>query len=406
MTMRKSPILAALLRHKVAAGLIAAQIALTLAIIANALYIVIDRSARMARPSGVVEQELFILGLTPSGSPEQRRAELLADLDAVRQLPGVVGAYLTNSMPLSGGGWSTSVTLQAEGEPARERATALYMGDETSIDTLGLKLVAGRNFEAAEVEWQQDNTPLKPQSVIITEALAKRLFGDQPAVGQMIGISGERGDLSSRVVGVVERLTTPWAGWGQFEQSTLVPIRSDGGPRIAVRSEPGRAAEVAKAVEEALWARNPQRVVDGLRTMPEMRAEQYRGDRALVVIMAAITICLLAVTALGIVGQASFWVTQRTRQIGVRRALGATRGQILRYFQAENAIIAGVGIVAGVTLAYLVNYWMAQEFGAQRLPWFYLPIGAAVVLLLGQAAVYAPARRAAAVPPAVATRSA
>ncbi len=404
--MRKSPILAALLRHKVAAGLIAAQIALTLAIIANALYIVIERSQLMARPSGVAEQELFVLGLTPNGSPEQRRADLLADLDAVRKVPGVAGAYLTNSLPMSGGGWSSSVNLTAEDTGGRDRVTALYMADESSIDTLGLKLVAGRNFEPGELQWQEDNKPLRPQSVIITEALARRLFGDQPAVGRMIGISGVRGDVGTRVVGVVERLVTPWAGWGQFEQSTLVPIRSDGGPRIAVRVRPGRLDETVKAGEEALWARNPQRVVDGRRTMPEMRAEQYQSDRALVIIMAAITLSLLAVTALGIVGQASFWVTQRTRQIGVRRALGATRGQILRYFQAENAIIAGFGIVVGVTLAYVVNYWMAENFGADRLPWFYLPIGAAIVLLLGQVAVYAPARRAAQVPPAIATRSA
>jgi len=376
--MRKSPILAALLQHKVAAGLIAAQIALTLAIIANALYIVIDRTQLMARPSGVVEQELFVLGLTPEGSAEQRRAELLADLDAVRRVPGVVGAYLTNSMPLSGGGWSSSVVLGPDGAGGAESNTALYMVDETALGTLGLNLVAGRNFEPGEVQWHEAEKPLRPDVVIITQALAERMFGDEPAVGRMIGISGVRGEVGSRVIGV----------------------------GIAVRTRPDALQQTVKAVEEALWARNPQRVVDGLRTMPEMRAEQHRGDRALVFIMIAITICLLAVTALGIVGQASFWVTQRTRQIGVRRALGATRGQILRYFQAENAIIAGFGIVVGVTLAYVVNYWMAENFGADRLPWFYLPIGAAIVLLLGQVAVYAPARRAAAVPPAIATRSA
>jgi putative ABC transport system permease protein len=157
-----------------------------------------------------------------------------------------------------------------------------------------------------------------------------------------------------------------------------------------------------KAVEEALWKRSTARVVDSLASFEAERDEQYREDRALVVIMIAITLSLLAVTALGIVGQASFWVTQRTRQIGVRRALGATRGQIVRYFQAENAIIIGVGSL----LAYAVNYALAVQLGAERLPWFYLPLGAVVVLLLGQLAVYAPARRAAGVPPAVATRSA
>jgi TPR repeat protein len=135
--MRKSPILAALLRHKVAAGLIAAQIALTLAIIANALYIVIDRSQLMARPSGVAEQELFVLGLTPNGSPEQRRADLLADLEAVRKVPGVVGAYLTNSMPLSGSGWSSSVMLDADDDAGVE---ALRRAAETGYTPAQLHL--------------------------------------------------------------------------------------------------------------------------------------------------------------------------------------------------------------------------------------------------------------------------
>jgi putative ABC transport system permease protein len=98
-------------------------------------------------------------------------------------------------------------------------------------------------------------------------------------------------------------------------------------------------------------------------------------------------------------------VQQRTKQIGVRRALGATRGQILRYFQTENFLLATLGIVIGMMLAYGINQLLMGKYELPRLPAIYLPIGAVVLWLLGQLAVFGPARRASAVPPAVATRT-
>jgi putative ABC transport system permease protein len=110
------------------------------------------------------------------------------------------------------------------------------------------------------------------------------------------------------------------------------------------------------------------------------------------------------VTALGIVGLASFWVGQRRRQIGVRRALGARRVDVLRYFQTENFLLATMGIVLGMALAYGVNLFLMREYELPRLPLLYLPVGAVLLWLLGQVAVLAPALRAASVPPVVATR--
>jgi putative ABC transport system permease protein len=114
---------------------------------------------------------------------------------------------------------------------------------------------------------------------------------------------------------------------------------------------------------------------------------------------------MLTVTAFGIVGLASFWVQQRTRMIGTRRALGATRGQILRYFQLENFILSGVGIVLGLAGAMGLSLLLMTHYELPRLPWIYLPLGALVLWLLGQLAVLAPARRAAALPPVVALRA-
>jgi putative ABC transport system permease protein len=116
-------------------------------------------------------------------------------------------------------------------------------------------------------------------------------------------------------------------------------------------------------------------------------------------------VLLLVVTAVGIVGLTSFWVAQRRRQIGIRRAIGATRGDILRYFQAENFLIATFGIALGMLLTYGLNLLLMLHYELGHLPGYYFPIGALALWLLGQFAVLGPALRAAAVPPVVATRS-
>jgi putative ABC transport system permease protein len=113
----------------------------------------------------------------------------------------------------------------------------------------------------------------------------------------------------------------------------------------------------------------------------------------------------VAVTAFGVVGLTSYWVAQRRRQIGIRRALGATRYAIVRYFQIENLMIAGAGAGLGVALALSLNLWMVTTFEMERLHAGYAIIGALFVMLLGQAAVLWPAVKAALAPPALATRA-
>ena len=118
-----------------------------------------------------------------------------------------------------------------------------------------------------------------------------------------------------------------------------------------------------------------------------------------------VCVVMLAVTAFGIVGLTSFWVGQRRRQIGIRRAVGATRGHILQYFQTENFLLTSVGVLFGMALAFGINVYLMQHYKMERMPWYYLPGGAIALWLLGQFAVLGPALRAAAVPPVVATRS-
>ena len=172
-----------------------------------------------------------------------------------------------------------------------------------------------------------------------------------------------------------------------------------------LRVDPARKAEVLAAVDAALNKVDPNRIILERQTFAEIRKGYFKQDRAMAYLLRGVCLALLIITALGVVGLASFWVQQRTRQIGIRRALGATRGDILRYFQTENFILATLGIVIGMALAYAINLWLMHKYQVARLPGTFLPIGAALLWLLGQVAVLGPALRASLIPPAIATRT-
>jgi len=140
-------------------------------------------------------------------------------------------------------------------------------------------------------------------------------------------------------------------------------------------------------------------------TFAQVRHRAYDGDYGMAILMGIISAVLLVITAAGIVGLTSFWVGQRRRQIGVRRALGATRGDILSYFMTENLLISVGGAVAGAVLAIAMNLWLVTRFEMHRLSLFYVLAGVLMLLLLGQGAVLAPAIRASKVSPVEATRS-
>ena len=179
---------------------------------------------------------------------------------------------------------------------------------------------------------------------------------------------------------------------------------SQSGLDFVLRTLPQNRQRVLDAATAKLREIDPRRIVVYARTFEKVRRDYQAGDRSTVTLLAAVSLALLGVTALGIVGLASFWVTQRRRQIGVRRALGARRRDIMVYFQTENFLLASFGIGLGMVLAYAINLVLMLNYELPRLPWTYLPVGAILLWLLGQLAVFAPARRAAAVPPIVATR--
>ncbi|MDC7808462.1 ABC transporter permease [Luteimonas sp BLCC-B24] len=404
------PILSTLLRHKTAATLIVLQLALTCAIICNAMFMIGDRLQQVNEVSGIAEDELVRIQIVPVGGDANAEAQTRSDLAVLRGLPGVTAATSVNQVPFVNSSWNSSVNLR----PGQEQPTlnaSNYMADEQFVETFGLTLVAGRGFlpdeymtfEAVNAAGDAAVIP----SVLITRVMAERLFPGEDPLGKTIYVFG---DAPTRVVGVVEHLVRPGNQGGPTarELTMIFPLVAnyDLGGNYVIRTTPDRRQEVLEAAVAALQTNGPRRVIleDATKTFEALRAEFYQPQRSMAWLLGIVCVALLIITALGIVGLASFWVQQRTRQIGIRRALGATRGQILRYFQVENFLLATIGIALGMLAAYSLNHVLMSRYELGRLPLVYLPIGAVALWLLGQFAVYWPARRAALVPPAVATR--
>jgi len=408
--MQVKPILASLRWHKAGTILIALQIALTLAVVCNALFIVQQRMARLLRPSGVDESSLLVIQNQWAGKPAtpQIPALLAADLDTLRHVPGVVDAFSSNSYPLSStSGWSMGVRYTRD-QKTPTTPSAIYFADQHALSTMGLRLVDGRNFREDEITDLDARATLAPPIVIITRALAEKLFPKGQAVGKTLCI-GNAGP--STIIGVVERMQTFSGSFADswVERSTLVPYRILSGiSTYIIRARPGQLDQVVRAAPAALFAANRLRSIDastGVQTFAEIRGTAYKTDSGVAILMAVICALLLAVTAAGIVGLTSFWVSQRRRQIGVRRALGATRSDILNYFLTENLMISLGGVIVGTLLAIGLNMVMISQFEMARLSMSYVVIGVAAVLLLGQASVLMPALRASRVSPVEATRT-
>ena len=399
------PILSTLRRHRTAALLIVLEIALTCAIVCNAIFVIGDRLASMHRPSGCVENELVTVRLTGIGKGTDASAVTAADLRALRALPGVKDVVASDMEPFGNNSWNTDVSTRSHDPNGLN--VAYYVATPRLVGTFGLHLIAGRDFTPEEyvafddVEKKKVHVP----SAILTRALADRLYPHGDAVGKPVYAAGDDPQI---VVGIVDTLARPNDVGGAAGRglSIILPVRIayDFGDYV-LRVDPSQRAAVLAAVDGVLNKVDPNRIILGHDTFPEIRAHHFRQDRAMAYLLIGVCIALLVITALGIVGLASFWVQQRTRQIGIRRALGATRGDIRRYFQLENFILATVGIIVGMGLAYGINLWLMDKYQVARLPATFLPIGAVLLWTLGQIAVLGPARRASRIAPAIATRT-
>lgn len=403
--MHIQPILTALRRHRLATMLIALEIALACAVLCNACFLIANRIDNMRIVSGVDEASLAVVvvnGYEDTQGPDVN-ARIIAGLHGIA---GVQSVSVVNTVPFGQQVDTAGINKDRTGQ-IQGGQIDFYQGGPGSAQALGMKLVEG--------VWPQeaDYLPLHDyfaddSSTVISKTLAEHLWPGVDPLGKEFWCDR----FHFRVIGVVEHLAiaqpgsrgTSSAEWSVFVPT--MPGRFLNGTYL-VRADPKDIPRIMRDAPAVVAKVAPDVVFDHADSMTvnDLRHNYFQRDRTMVGMLLGVIFALMMITALGIVGLASFWVQQRRRQIGIRRAVGATRGDILRYFQAENFLIVTIGIVIGVVLAYLLNLILMKAYEVTHLPVAYLLVSAIVLWLLGQLAVLGPALRAAAVPPVVATRS-
>ena len=398
------PIATALWRNRTGALLVAFQIAIGLAVLVNAVYIVKQRVDKIGRPTGMDTANMIWVASAGFAQDFDYDATWREDIATIRAIPGVKAASVISNIPLSGGGSSSGFQAKpGEATPEESIPGNTYEIDEQGVGALGITLSAGRAFEASEILPPSETYGSAPQA-IVTKAFAKDLFPHDPnPLGKTFydGIS-----KPITIVGIIEHMHGAWVGWDQLDHVVLFP-RIDGGPNgvYVVRTEPGRRDAVMRDIEAKLGDSNPKRLLRWVRPFDYFIHQSYLDDRNMAIFLVSVTGALLAITALGIFGLATFNVSTRIRQIGTRRAVGARRMDIVRHFLVENWMVTTAGVIAGCGGALAVGYWISLKYELPRLDLYYLVGGVLAIWLIGLFSALQPARRASAISPAVASRT-
>lgn len=396
------PILRAMNHNRTRFALIILEIAITLAIVTNAVNMILAQREQMKKTSGFDDDNMVYISAVPF-APEFKEESyienvVMGDLRAIRAVPGVKAATATGFLPWQGGG--SSGTMRADGYPDKFQAQA-YAARGDLLQTLDVKLKYGRAFT-------ENDTPVDPNEstkvTIISSGLAKKLWGDESkAIGHVI-TNGE-GQTPRTVIGVIDEFYNPYA-WNIGEYVRFTPGRAydSGGSFYLIRTEPGALKSVVDALEPALVKVNAGRVFR-TGTVPQVKEAYFSGNMLVIRAMGAVIVVLVFITALGILGITSLAVSERTKQIGTRRALGATKGDILKHFLAENWIVTTIGLFLGILATYALNFFLVSQLTDTKMPWYLVVIGIVLLWINGLVATIPPALRAASVSPAIATRT-
>ncbi|MFK8053631.1 MAG: ABC transporter permease [Woeseiaceae bacterium] len=393
------PILSTLMRNRIGAILIALQIALTMAVIINSVFIILDRAETMRRPIGVDSESLIVARSADVADDRTDESVVRADIERLTALDGVLGATKMSTMPLSNSGSNSGYRTSLD-DDATSTSMAYYSVGFNALEVLGLELSAGRWFEESEVVFDPPdgfNSPV----VVVSDAMAKEFFPESDPIGKFI-YTGTGAAIE--VIGVVKMMSRPWYGWGNFYTTGMFPM-VDRNSLTVVRVDPDRREQLIEPVAESLRESSLDRLVDTPRTHDEIIARTYQRDVAMNRMLKVVMSLVVLITMLGIVGIASFSVAQRRKQIGTRRAIGAQKFHIVRYFLVENWLITTGGVVLGLLLSFLINNLLVTEYGMPKLDPVYLPVVILGLWAVGLIATLGPARNAMNVDPAIATRN-
>jgi predicted permease len=322
-------------------------------------------------------------------------------IERLQQIPGVQTVGLTNYLPLSG--WWGVIQFDVEGmpkaRPGSEPSADFRIASDNYLQSMGIPLVAGRAFTPRD-------DPSAPRVIIVNQTLVKRyLPGGQP-IGKRLRLDLGPGPQPHEIVGVIgdvksfglEEATHPELFFSYWQ----VPFALVG---VALRTS-ADPASLAAPLREAVWSIDRDQPITHLLPMADLAAESLTFRRAGMLLAAAFGVLALVLAAIGIYGVLSYSVSRRTREIGIRVALGATQREVSRLVIREGLAMTGIGVAIGLGAALILSRFLRSLLYEVRPadPLTYVAV-AVTLMTVALLATWRPARRASAVDPITALRT-
>jgi putative ABC transport system permease protein len=397
-----APIIKSLWRKPTGPLLLIIQLAISIAIISNAFAFIAQRHAYVSEDPGFNVEGL--IKFTVRQDLEKGLDETITrDLAYLRSLSVIRSATAITGLPLSGVGGTSGVSTEPRQEgvtstTAVSTAASIVRISEQGIPTLGARILQGRDFNPGEYLRFDRASPPQTGSIVITQALAKTLFPDDKNVlGKIIY---ESGGGAFTIVGVIEDMFGHFLKWDFPRHVVIFPhLLLNDSIHYLVRVDERAQAEFMNDTARDFRNSNKDRILDDGKTMADIVYSAYAGEHAMIKILSVVLIMLVGVNALGIFGLTSFWVNQRRKHIGIRRALGASRIAIMRYFILENIILVVCAVSLGALAAITTSMYMVKAYSFSALPWIYIPLSGLLVLFITLSAAIVPVRKASYISP-------
>ncbi len=387
--------------------LVVGEIALALVLLTGAGLMIKSFREEIGTHHGFNRGRLLTAGISLSGSkykdPSRQIAFFKQVTERVQNLPGVVSAAATASLPLAAE--AGKLTFSIKGQPpvrAEERPQAAhYVVGPHYLETLEIPLLRGRAFTDSD-------DASAPPVALVNEAFARRFFSNREPLGQRISVDTGRPDepVWREIIGVVGNVKDFFGQAGYSPQIYETYLQAPSADlTLVVRTRPDPAT-LASAVRSAVWSLDKDQPLGNVMTMAEViEARGEAGDRLMGELLGIFAGLALILAAVGTYGIIAYSVTQRTHEMGIRMALGAGKGDVLRLVVGEGMKLAALGLVIGFAAAYPLPRLFASAFQgfSVHATWIFVTVPA-LVALVGLLASYIPARRATKVEPMVALR--
>jgi len=387
-----------LFRRKVVTVLLLVQLAMTLALLANSLLLASQTRDKLNEPTGLNLPQTLQVQLKPTTS-DLRAYPLLSDLlerqmAAVRSIPGVEAVAYTNQGPVLQGGNNGNLHDPSAEDRTNIPTIPMYMASPDIFAVLGLKLVEGQ-FPMTSIA-VDGNTP---SPLVITRSLAEKLFPGRSAVGMQTN----RAPVAAVVEDFFGQSSATATTYNMIQIAPLYGV--DWGYGLIIKTSEGSTELIRQQVPDVLRQVDANIEIFYVRSLEEQHQRLYRNEFGLATLLGILSGLMLLVAMVSSYSNAHFHALKQQQEIGIKRALGASKQLILLELLSENWLTTAMGAVLGVLCAVALNKLLAGVISLQTLNWWLPMLCSAVLLVCVTVATWYPARIATAVSPATATKT-